>query len=61
MDGIEVPFGTFDDVIKVIKNQSEEEMLITTFYAPDVGLIKQVFELTGDHPAQEIAVLTSIE
>ena len=61
VDGIEVPFGTFDDVIKVIKNQSEEEMLITTFYAPDVGMIKQVFELTGDHPAQEIAVLTSIE
>ncbi len=61
VDGIEVPFGTFNDVIKVSKNQSKEEMRITTFYAPEVGLIKQVFELTGDHPDQEIAVLNSIE
>lgn len=61
VDSLKVPFGSFENVLKVRKAAEEEGMIITTYYAESVGLIKQIYETTGENPQKEIAELSSIE
>ncbi|MCA0172800.1 hypothetical protein [Bacillus sp. RAR_GA_16] len=58
VDTVEVPYGSFHDVIKVTKKQ--DGMMITLFYAKGVGMIKQVYE-TQDSSEKEVAELAEIQ
>ncbi len=58
VDTVEVPYGSFHDVIKVTKKQ--DQMMITLFYAKGIGMIKQVYE-TEDSSEKEVAELTEIQ
>ncbi|MDO6657219.1 hypothetical protein [Anaerobacillus sp. 1_MG-2023] len=60
LDTVEVPYGEFDHVLKVSGNQGDE-VEITTYYAEGVGMIKQVYEMTGDQPESEVAELATIQ
>ncbi|MGG1687330.1 hypothetical protein [Pseudalkalibacillus sp. NRS-1564] len=59
VDKVEVPYGSFHDVIQVTKRQ--DQMIMTIFYAKSVGMIKQVYETTEENAEREIAELTKIE
>ena len=61
VDSLKVPFGSFENVLKVRKAAGEEGMIITTYYAESVGLIKQIHETTGENSQKEIAELSSIK
>ncbi len=61
VDSLQVPFGSFENVLKVRKAAGEEGIIITTYYAESVGLIKQIHETTGENPQKEIAELSSIK
>lgn len=61
VDSLQVPFGSFENVLKVRKAAEEEGIIITTYYAESVGLIKQIHETTGENPQKEIAELSSIK
>ncbi|MBN8210721.1 hypothetical protein JI666_18345 [Bacillus sp. NTK071] len=61
VDSVEVPYGSFEDVLKVRKAAGEDGVMITTYYAQSVGLIKQVYETTGENSQKEIAELSSIK
>ncbi len=58
VDTVEVPYGSFHDVIKVTRKQ--DQMMITLFYAKGVGMIKQVYE-TQDNSEKEVAELAEIQ
>ncbi|WP_347548768.1 hypothetical protein ABFG93_14655 [Pseudalkalibacillus hwajinpoensis] len=61
LESVEVPYGTFEDVIEMKRSIGEENMVVTTYYAPNTGLIKQVYEIGGDQPQKEIVELASIK
>jgi hypothetical protein len=58
LDTVEVPYGSFHDVIKVTKKQ--DQMIMTIFYAKGVGMIKQVYETT-ENSEKEVAELVEIQ
>ncbi|TKD70969.1 hypothetical protein [Pseudalkalibacillus hwajinpoensis] len=61
VDSLEVPYGSFEDILMVSDVAGEEGVIITTYYAKSVGLIKQVYETTGENSQKEIAELSSIK
>ena len=58
VDTVEVPYGSFHNVIKVTKKQ--DQVMITIFYAKGIGMIKQVYETT-DTSEKEVAELAGIQ
>ncbi|WP_337017449.1 hypothetical protein [Oceanobacillus massiliensis] len=61
---VEVPAGKFHDVIEVRKTTvstgTGNKMIFTSYYAPEVGLIKETRETTGDNGYQTETVLNEI-
>lgn len=58
LDTVDVPYGSFHDVIKVTKKQ--DQMIITIFYAKGVGMIKQVYETT-ESSEKEVVELVEVQ
>ncbi|WNF37387.1 hypothetical protein RJD24_02685 [Bacillaceae bacterium IKA-2] len=61
---VTVPFGTFENVY-VIENITDEvadaDTIFRKYYAPELGLIKETFEVTGKNGYKEEATLGIVE
>ncbi|MGG7619612.1 hypothetical protein [Bacillus coreaensis] len=65
VDGTEeVPAGTFQDVLMIQKSTNEvvdEETTLTRYYAPKVGLIKEIYTQSGENGFTATSVLEKVE
>lgn len=62
-ESITVPYGTFNDVYvleKVTDDVENADTIFRRYYAPEVGLIKETFELTGENGYKDEAHLEEI-
>lgn len=61
---ITVPKGTFESVIVIQKTTSEvagANTIYTRYFAPEMGLIKETYEVTGEHGYKDEANLDEVE
>ncbi|WP_191566691.1 hypothetical protein [Metabacillus idriensis] len=61
---VETPYGKHEDVLIIQKTSNEvvnEESIFTRYYAPELGLVKEDFELTGENGYKGESSLSSIE
>ncbi|MFC7785989.1 hypothetical protein ACFQWC_15955 [Rossellomorea sp. GCM10028870] len=60
---VEVPYDTYENVVAVrstVKN-GKVNTINTMYYAPGIGMIKEVYEETGDNGYKIESVLTKVE
>ncbi|MCT8137652.1 hypothetical protein H1D32_07730 [Anaerobacillus sp. CMMVII] len=63
-EAVTVPFGTFANVFvieKVTDDVADADTIFRKYFAPEVGLIKETFEVTGEHGYKGEAVLEIVE
>jgi hypothetical protein len=61
---VKTPVGTYKDVYIIQKVTQEIEgadTIYTYYFAPNIGLIKETFEVTGDQGYKEETILSKIE
>jgi len=61
---VTVPFGTFDNVYvieKITDEVADADTIYRKYYAPEVGLIKETFEVTGKNGYTDEATLEIVE
>jgi hypothetical protein len=61
---LDVEYGSFEDVYvlkKVTDEVEDADTIYTRYYAPGYGLVKETFEVTGDHGYSGATELASVE